>query len=199
MAATLLAPPSLLHLAVLSMGAGPEGSTRRRVYAFVAQYPGLHQREIARRLEMRPSHVEHHLRHLVKAGVLRALESDRYVCYFPAVSAPGPAAATALGAEDSRRLALLRQPRPLRIVGILLQEDGLVLGDLAARSGISAGTLTYQLDKLEAAGIVERVREGRSTRARLRGRDHLVRLLLDHEPPADLVEGFASLWDDVGL
>lgn len=189
----------MLHLAVLTMGAGPEGSTRRRIYELVERYPGLHQREIARQLGLRPSHAEHHLRRLLKAGLLREVEADGYVRYFPRVAAPGPAAANAIGAAEARWLALLRQPRPLQIVGILLHADGLPLTELAARTKISAGTLTYQVDKLEEAGIVARVKDGRLTRARLTDRERLVALLLDHEPPEDLVAGFESLWDDVGL
>lgn len=184
---------------MLASGAGHEGSTRRRVFEFVERYPGLHQREIARQLSMRASHVEHHLRHLLKAGLLRELEAEGYVRYFTHVSAPGRATTRAIGAADARWLAILRQPRPLQIVGILLREDGLALSELAARTRISAGTLTYQVDKLEAAGIVERVPEGRVVRARLRERERLVAILLDHEPPQDLVAGFESLWDDVGL
>ncbi len=47
--------------------------------------------------------------------------------------------------------------------------------------------------------IVERYRVGKKRFVKPRDRDRLVKVLLAHEPPDDLIEGFEDLWDDLGL
>lgn len=185
---------SLLHLAVLS---GGEGSTRARIFRQIVTTPGLHQRELARQVELRPGHVEHHLRHLVRGGLVWTIEEGGYVRYFARHDAAPDA--PHIGVLDGRLLSVLRQPRPLQIVGVVLRSDAPSLGEIAAATGISAGTLTYHVQKLEAAGIVTRERDGRHWRLRIVDRERVTALLLAHAPPPDLVEGFSSLWDDVGL
>lgn len=186
-------------LALLLVGAGEEGTLRRRAYELVAQTPGLHQREIARRLDVRPSHAEHHLRSLAKAGLLREERAGGYLRYFARVSAPGQTGPRVPGAADARKLALLRQPRPLHVVALLLHDDALPLGRLAQEVGVAPGTLTYHLDKLEEAGIVHRIQHGAARSARLIDRDATLRMLLDYEAPDDLVAGFEDLFEDLGL
>ncbi len=192
--------PTLLHVAVLGASArGKEGSTRRRVYAAVQQTPGLHQRDLARRLDISAASAEHHLRHLVRAGLLNRQKDGGFVRYYVAVHAPGPTEGV-VGTADKARLAALRHARPLEAIARLLQhEQGLRMGDLAAEMGISAGTLTYQVKKLEKVGLVQREARGNERWVQLCDRPATVELLLSYQPPADLVAGFEDLWDDVGL
>lgn len=191
--------PSLLHLAVLGMAAGQSPSTRRRVYALVQEHPGLHQRELARRLELRPSHAEYHLRQLETAGLLRSEERGGYRRYFVAVEPAKPIPEGAVPREDRAWVGLLREARPLEIVARLLQEEPRQMGPLAEDLAIATSTLSYHVDKLEDAGIVERYRDGNQRLIRLVDRERLIRVLLQHEPPDDLVSGFRDLWDDLGL
>ncbi|MGB0652994.1 MAG: winged helix-turn-helix transcriptional regulator [Thermoplasmatota archaeon] len=190
---------SLLHLAVLGGPPGQEGSTRRRVYDLLQEHPGLHQRDVARRLDLAPAAAEHHLRHLVRSGLLGREEEAGFVRYYvrATVSERHPGA---VPAADRAKLGLLRQARPLQLVANLVQAEGPVpMGELATAMGISAGTLTYQVKKLEKVGLVERRRDGNARLLALRDRDATVALLLAYEPPADLVAGFEGLWADVGL
>lgn len=191
--------PTLLHVALLALGAGEGEPMRRRVYALVAEHPGLHQRDIARRLDVRPGHAEYHLRQLTRAGLLRAVQEGGYVRYFVQAQPIRPLPAGAVGEADKRWLALLRQARPLAIVANLLHESPQPMGDLARRVGIAPGTLTYQVKKLERVGLVARHQEGNLRLVRLLDRDRVVRVLLAYEPPDDLIAGFEDLWEDVGF
>lgn len=191
--------PRLVDLAVLAMAAGEEPSTRQRVYRLVQEHPGLHQREIARRLDLKASHAEYHLRQLEKAGLLRTEASEGYKRYFVAVEPSGPVPEGAVEPRDREWVGLLRQERPLEVVAHLLQEGPTQMGELAATMDLATSTLSYHADKLEEAGVVERVRRGNQRYLDLVDRERLVRVLIQHEPPDDLVEGFRGLWDDVGL
>lgn len=183
---------NLLEFGVLFLASGPDGSTRRRVYACVQAHPGLHQREVARVLDLSPSHAEHHLRHLVRAGLVTAQPDGRYVRYFVATTIEG-----GVPAEDKRVLALLRQRRPLEIVARLVQGPQQAQ-DLASDIGLGVATLGYHVKKLEAAGLVKKRRDGAQNWLALANRDDVLATLLAYEPPRDLVAGFEDLWDDVG-
>lgn len=191
--------PSLLHVAILALAAGEDASTRRRVYALVQEHPGLHQREIARRLDLRPSHAEYHLRQLTKAGLLKAEAKGGYTRYFVTVEPTRPVPEGAVPPADRSWVALLREARPLEICAHLLQEEPMEMGPLADRMGIATSTLSYHVDKLEEEGIVDRFREGNQRYLGLADRERLIRVLLQHEPPDDLVAGFEELWDDIGF
>ncbi|MHB8634596.1 MAG: winged helix-turn-helix transcriptional regulator [Thermoplasmatota archaeon] len=193
----ILAKRSLLHAAFLVLAAGDEGSTRRRVFTLVQRHPGLHQSELARQLGISEPAAEHHLHHLTRAGLLQRAQEGRFVRYFAAVQ--GTVAAGAVPSGERKLVALLRQAKPLEIVANLLQEDWVTMGSLARRVALSPGAVTYQVRKLEAVGVVERVPAGPERRVRLVDRARLIEVLLAYEPPADLVAGFESLWDDVGL
>lgn len=191
--------PSLLHVAVLALtGSGPEGSTRRRVYAFVSQFPGLHQREIARRLDLRPSLAEHHLRHLTRAGLVSAERTGQFVRYYVRVSVPEPISG-AVGTNQRRVLSLLRQPRILELVAHLITKGPATMGNLARALHVSPATATHHVKRLEKEDIVSRRIEGREHIVTLVDRSATVAMLLAYEPPADLVAGFQDLWDDVGF
>lgn len=191
--------PTFLHAAVLMVdAASPDGSNRRRVYDLVARHPGLHQRDIARRLDLHPNNAAHHLRHLARAGLLSAQREGGYLRYYVRVQGT-TATAGAVGHHERQQLGILRQVRALEIVARLLTEGPVRMGALAETLRISPATLTHHADRLEEAGIVQREQEGRTRILRLADREATIRLLLAHEPPADLVAGFQNLWEEVGF
>lgn len=189
----------LLHAGVLWLAApGEEGSTRRRVYDEVVRHPGLHQRAVADALQVHRNLAEHHLRHLERAGLVQRRREGGRVRYFPAV-VPEHGVGEVVDARHRDALGLLRQARPLQLVAVLVAEGAMPMGDLAGRVGLSAGTLTYHVKRLEAVGVVVRRQESHQRVVDLVDRDATIHLLLRYEPPADLVAGFEDLWQDVGL
>lgn len=190
----------LVDLAILAMAAADEEpTTRQRVYELVDEHPGLHLREIARRLDLRASHAEYHLHQLGKAGLVKTEASDGYTRFFVAIEPNREIPSGAVQPEDRPWLSLLRQERPLEIVAHLLQEGPSQMGEIADAMDIAKSTLSYHVDKLGEEDVVERVREGNQRYIRLTDRERVIRLLVQHEPPEDLVAGFEQLWDDVGL
>jgi len=191
--------PRLIDLAILAMAAGDDASTRRRIYECVNEHPGLHQREIARQLDLDASHAEYHLYHLAKAGILRTEETDGYKRYFVALDPNEAVPEGAVQPEDRPWLGLFRQKRPLEIVAHLLQEGPSQMGPIADSMDIAKSTLSYHVDKLQDEDAVERVRDGNQRYLQLTDRERTIRLLVQHEPPDDLVAGFQDLWEDVGF
>lgn len=165
-----------------------ELETRRRILAAVREYPGLHLRELARQLDTSVALVEYHVPFLVDAGLVRAETDQRYQRLYPLGEA------VPLSKRDRRWLGLLRERLPLQVVLHLLHPD--CTGrhkDIADRLGMGKSKLTFHLQKLSRAGLVEKTGEGTF---------HLVdaarvsRLLLENKPTPDLREEFAGLWLD---
>ncbi|HUR63168.1 MAG TPA: winged helix-turn-helix transcriptional regulator [Candidatus Thermoplasmatota archaeon] len=162
-------------------------ATRRRLYALVQEYPGLHIREAARQMETSVALVEYHAALLRENGLLREERDERYVRLFAvAKDAKGPTEA------ERRSLSTLRERLPLRITLHLLDQDGPQQHKAIAQAlGLGKSKLSFHLRKLEAAGIVEKGADGRFA---VRERARLLALLLSFQPTPDLREEFADLW-----
>ena len=56
-----------------------ELETRRKIYDFIQKFPGLHVREISRRLEIPFSTLQYHLRFLEKRELVKAKDDGKYI------------------------------------------------------------------------------------------------------------------------
>jgi DNA-binding transcriptional ArsR family regulator len=64
--------------------------------------------------------------------------------------------------EVARLFSLLSDPTRLRLLSTLHEHGELVVGEVAARTGISLPNASQHLTRLAAAGVVARRREGRT-------------------------------------
>jgi DNA-binding transcriptional ArsR family regulator len=116
--------------------------------------PGIHYQELLRALGKGKGGLEHHLRKLEAARIVRAVRGPYYTCYFPwAASATQRDAAPALKSEGARKVLAAVRDHP----GITGQE-------LSARTGLSASSVSVHVSRLGAAGLVHASRHGRSVR-----------------------------------
>jgi DNA-binding transcriptional ArsR family regulator len=70
-------------------------------------------------------------------------------------------------AEAARLFGLLADPTRLRLIGSLHEDGELAVGDLAERTGVSLPNVSQHLNRLAAAGVVERRRVGRNVLYRI--------------------------------
>jgi predicted transcriptional regulator len=161
-----------------------ELATRRRLYAVVKEYPGIHVREAARQLGTSMALVEYHLALLRQHGLVSVSKEDGYARLYPA-DAPAPSAA------EREQVGLLRQRLPLRVTLTLLDDGPAKHKDLAEALGLGKSTLSFHLRKLEAAGLVVRDPEGRFA---VKDPPAVLRLLLAYPPTRDLRQAFADVW-----
>ena len=160
--------------------------------------PGLHLSELARQCGLDTNHAKYHLERLERHGLVSRREEGGYSTWFPRKEGPvGPQ--EAVGADDKRVLALLRQPVPLHAVLVLLDRGESSHAELDAAIPVSRTTLHYHMGKLEAAGVVASWRDGRERRYRLADEDGLMALLVRYRPPDQLVAGFLEAWEALEL
>lgn len=127
---------------------------RQEIHEVVEDHPGIHFRELGRVVGLSPGNLEHHLRKLERAGMLRAYKTNGHRCLF----VPGtvdPAVEQALVEVKSRGART--------IVDELVREPARGVRALARRAGLAASTVSHHVDRLEEEGLVETRPDGRST------------------------------------
>lgn len=167
-------------------GAAPWAAVLLR---FVQQFPGVHLRELLRRLRIPPGTLDYHLRRLSRQGFLETRDVGGHRCVFPCrpIGAGWPVLE-----KDQVLLALLRRRVP-RAILLHLTYFGPATGrELSDSAGVSSALLLYYVERLESWGLVERVSSPAGPRKAkvvdpLRVRD----ILLRHPP---LKERFEDRW-----
>ena len=59
-----------------------ELETRRKIYEQINKSPGIHFRELERRLKVVVGNLQYHLQYLEKKNLIRTLNDEDYVRYF---------------------------------------------------------------------------------------------------------------------
>ncbi len=123
-----------------------ELDTRKRIYSLVESTPGIHFREISRRLDIPMGVVEYHLHYLLKKDMIIAKMEGRYKRYYTEGK---------VGSRDKKVLAFLRKEVPRNIIMHLMLEPGTRHKDLKVKLGISGSTLTFHLKKMIKKEVVK--------------------------------------------
>jgi predicted transcriptional regulator len=149
---------------------GPEAEgngVAARVLRYVLAHEGAHFREIQRNLRLATGQADHHLRRLVRVGLLARTRLGGEVHFFP-VSRPR---------AERRPMAALRHPARRTVSRALLDGAPVQLRELVARTGVPESTLLHHLRTLVKAGVVYRAQQGRSVTYGLSDAGHLHDLL----------------------
>jgi predicted transcriptional regulator len=160
---------------------------RSALYVLVQDYPGLHVRELSRRLGTPVRMVEYHAAFLLDNGVLEERREGAYQRLFP------NRRELPLTNQERDALGVLRKPVPLSIALALLEAPaGLSHAELSRRTGASKANLSHHLKDLVDCRIVRH-----DDVYRLADVDHTRALLQSHKPVPDLRTRFADLWGGV--
>jgi len=162
---------------------------------FVQRYPGVHLREIRRRLGIPIGTLDYHLYRLGKEGLITVRFQGGYKCCYPGTSAVDRAP---IPAPEQVLLALLRLPLPRALILHLYLEGPTAPAALVGPLGTTAPNLSYFLKRLEAAGVVRREEtpKGRIVRLVDRTSIHAV-LLKDPALPETAVDRFLAFWGEL--
>ncbi len=170
-----------------------ELETRRKIYELIKKSPGIHFREIERRLKMAVGNIQYHLHYLEKKNLIRVEKDGEYIRYY--------SKDVSLDESDKTVMSFLRRKTSRRILIYLLSNPCVNNKDLSKAVGLSFSTVSWHLNKLVEAGVVERKKEGRESFFKVRDAERVVRLLIGYKESFldKLVEGFVELWEREGL
>ncbi len=131
--------------------------TRRSIFEAIQEEPGLHLRGLSRRLKMKTSLVEYHVRELLINGLIAESREDGYRRFYPGEN---PSTGShGFNARHRTMLHYLRQDVPLRMILMMLNKGGCSHKEMLRDIPVSGSTLSYHLERLRSSGIVERYRD----------------------------------------
>jgi DNA-binding MarR family transcriptional regulator len=171
------------------------GTWAEVLLTFVQRYPGVHLREIRRRLGIPIGTLDYHLYRLGREGLITVRFNGGYKCAYPsvAVEAKGP-----IPDADQQLLALLRQSVPRALLLHLYLDGPSSPAGLAGDLGASPSNLAYFLKRLEAAGVLVREGSGSERRVRLTDPKRVHEVLLLFPPlPEGAVDRFLRFWQEL--
>lgn len=174
-----------------------ELETRREKYDLLVKFPGLHMREIHRRLNMPIALVEYHLRMLEKSEVIMSIEEGGYKRYYPEPAWDEEDWRIKLGYQERKILAVLRQKIPLQITLFLLKEKRALHNEISDYLNISPSKLSFHLKKLTNLGVVRHARRGEEKGYSIADEKKIMKLLVTCKPPRDMIDGFIELWENI--
>jgi len=164
---------------------------RRHVYNIILKYPGLHFRELSRKVNLSAGGLRHHLKYLEKQEFVTKRIYKRYTCYY---------ISNKVGNNEKELLHILRQDVPRKIVLLLLtagpaelykksynQKKPTIRRLIHSKKDLinltkywnepfdtlfflnkKRQTIDFHLNKLINAGIVEKIRVGREMKYQIK-------------------------------
>lgn len=166
--------------------------TRRRIFATVVQYPGLHLREIQRKVSTSARLAEYHLNRLEDLDLVTSREEGGYRRFFPTKTDRG-----ALDEEEKQWLGLMRQEVPFAVTLHLLEHGKARHSDLLDVVPVAKSTLSHHVSKMEKGGLVERRPPDVGRSLHLTDPNRVLELLQAHQPLPDLVSSYGDMWEAI--
>jgi predicted transcriptional regulator len=179
----------------MTAGSARPGTWAETLLSFVQRYPGVHLREIRRRLRIPIGTLDYHLYRLGREGLVLIRFQGGYKCAYPAIS---PSASGPIPEGQKTLLALLRQPLPRALLLQLYLEGPASPAQLGTAVDTTGPNLSYFLKRLESVGVIARDGQGTTRRVRLVDAKQVHQVLLEYPPLTEsTVDRFVRFWSEL--
>ena len=164
---------------------------RRRIYDCIDGSPGIHFREIQRRVVIATGSLDYHLHFLHKNGLLRTEKEGKYLRYYPMTKN--------FDIEEKQILSLLRNDKIRHILIYLIENKRSLPTRMAEYLGVSNSTLSWYLKNLEEKGVIAQTKKGRFRIYRVKEPEKIVKYIIIHKSGFldEIVDRFADAWESV--
>ena len=159
---------------------------QKQIYILITKQPGLHINKIAQMLNINRPLTIYHLRFLEKNDLITLVKEKGYTrCYIKGK----------IGLEDIKKLSILRQEIPLKIVLFLLKCPHSKHKEILKKFDITKSTLSYHLQKLVKQGIVSFRSEGKEQGYLVINEKEIIKFLIKYKP-SRIAIGLKDTWLD---
>lgn len=165
--------------------------TRRKVYKEIQRSPGIHFRELKRRTGLAIGALQYHLDVLEKTHLIKARKRGKFNRYFPLVGEHSE--------SEKKTLALLREESVRKIVLFLIEKNRATNSQLSNFLDLAPSTVSFHMQKLLKAGLVEKKRTPKRTYFSLVNPGEAKHLLTKYRGSFldDLVDSFVEMWEEI--
>jgi DNA-binding transcriptional ArsR family regulator len=136
------------HLIMGDKAAGVSGSTtRERIFALIDDNPGIHFRDICRRLEKQIGVVEYHVYILKKFGFITANRDGRFTRFYTKTAA----------LDDVARNVIAAWQRPIEktiLSQLIASPDSVPVRAVVQATGVTTQAVTWHLNRLVSCGLI---------------------------------------------
>ena len=126
-----------------------ELESRKNIYDCILKFPGLHIREISRRLKVPLTTLQYHLRYLEKRELVKGKDDGKYTRFYVSYS---------FGRKEREILDLLRKKTPRSIIFYLLTFVVCSQIELSKSLNKHPTTIEFHLKKMEKMEIIRQVK-----------------------------------------
>ncbi len=162
---------------------------RKKIYGTIKRNPGLHFRELQRRVEIATGALQYHLDFLQKKHLVKTERETKFLRYY-------------LVRQDfveTDLMGLLRQESIRRIAVFLMQRRFANNTTIAHEVGLSPSTTSWHLEKLAENNVIEKQRKGRKTYYKIVDKEKVAELLVKYRRSFldDVVNNFVEVWEEI--
>lgn len=161
---------------------------RQLIYAIIQKIPGIHFRELQRKVGAGTGNVEYHLKHLETFHLIKVEKQKGVVRYYP----------LGLNQEERTILGVLRQPNLRKIILCILERGSVKPKEVATHLHITPSSTTWYLKKLVDLNIAQVVKEGREKNYYLVDKEVVMKVLITYKESFfdTLVDKFVATFED---
>ncbi|MBT4870169.1 MAG: winged helix-turn-helix transcriptional regulator [Candidatus Diapherotrites archaeon] len=163
-------------------------SPRDRIYSMIIQNPGLHFREIQRRVDIATGALQYHIDYLKKKHLIYEEKEGKFSRFY----------AHQEQKIDEKLMNLLRQDQVRQIVLFLLTKRRATIKTIVKEMELSTSTTKFHLQKLLDTGIVLEKESQGKTFYSLKEREPIMELLIVYKKSFmdSLVDNFVEIWEE---
>ena len=147
-------------------------ASRRKIYHFISKHPGTYLREISREVKIPKSTIDYHLHYFKKLDIISSKSKGRYTRYYVKED---------LGRQAKETLSALRNKTALHIALILSFWHVGTRKQLSDELEKSLSTVSFHLNKLIEADVVEKFKDGKFIKYKLKDERSTDKLLIQYQ------------------
>lgn len=162
---------------------------RKKIYIVIKKNPGLHFREIQRRVGIATGALQYHLDYLVKKHLIRTEREKKFLRYYLIRET----------FDETVLMALLRQDTMRKIVVFLMGKRFAHVNTISRSVGLSVSTVSWHLEKLVEAGFAEKRKMRKKFFYSLKEKDRIASLLVGYRKSFldSVVDNFVEMWEEI--
>jgi predicted transcriptional regulator len=160
---------------------------RRKIFVLISKNPGLNAKKISDILKISGQLADYHLLYLERHNFIQSVKEEGYRRFYKIGE---------MGKDERKKLSLLRQEIPLKIVLLLLEKYSLSHKELLSFFDIAPSTLSYHLKKLMKNDIVYYEIINSDKMFKIKDIKYVKGLLIKYKPYS-WVDNFTDAWSDL--